>query len=93
MTPWCSYWARRLDQACLDQDLPRVPVLYRGPFSQEALMAHITGRESVSGREANLREGVVITPALERTDPRIGRVVAKSVSEAYLLRKGGTEYT
>ena len=73
--------------------LTRVPVLYRGPFSREALDFYTSGRESVSGSEIHLREGVVITPAQERQTPQIGRLALKSVSEAYLLRKGGTEYT
>lgn len=74
-------------------NLVRVPVLYRGPFSQEILDLYTSGRESVSGNEEHLREGVVVTPACERSTPEIGRLVLKSVSAAYLLRKGGTEYT
>lgn len=73
--------------------MTRVPVLYRGPFSREVLDFYTTGRETVSGGEVHLREGVVITPAHERNTPQIGRLALKSVSEAYLLRKGGTEYT
>lgn len=73
--------------------LTRVPVLYRGPFSKLALEEYTNGRETVSGNEAHLREGVVITPTVERSTPEVGRLVLKSVSEAYLLRKGGTEYT
>lgn len=73
--------------------LTRVPVLYRGPFSKQVLEDHTNGRETVSGKQVHLREGVVVTPARERSTPEIGRLVLKSVSEAYLLRKGGTEYT
>lgn len=73
--------------------IQRTPVLYRGPYSQEAVDLWTTGRETVSGRAVHLREGVVITPAVERTTPEIGRLALKSVSEAYLTRKGGTEYT
>ena len=76
-----------------DLNLVRAPVLYRGPFSLAALTLHTNGKESVTGQEKHLREGVVITPAMERTDPMLGRVCLKSVSEAYLLRKGGTEYS
>jgi len=39
-----------------------------------------------------MREGVVVTAARERQDDILGRVILKSVSEDYLLRKGGTEY-
>lgn len=72
--------------------LQRTPVLYRGGFSMEAVELYTSGHETVSGQEAHLREGLVITPAQERTVPEIGRLALKSVSAAYLLRKGGTEY-
>ena len=73
--------------------IERTPVLYRGPYSMEAVERHTSGRETVSGHAVHLREGVVITPALERSCPEIGRLALKSVSEEYLTRKGGTEYT
>lgn len=73
--------------------LTRVPVLFRGGYSPEVVAEYTSGRETVSGEDAHLREGVVITPAKERRTAEIGRLALKSVSEAYLLRKGGTEYT
>ena len=73
--------------------LARAPVLYRGPFGQDIMRSYTTGRESVSGLGAHIREGIVITPAVERIDSRVGRVAAKSVSDDYVLRKGGTEYS
>ena len=73
--------------------LTRVPVLFRGGFSPEVVAEYTTGRETVSGEDVHLREGVVIAPAEERYTNEIGRLALKSVSEAYLLRKGGTEYT
>lgn len=69
-----------------------VPVLYRGPWSREVADLHCSGRESVSGKEACIREGIVIVPAKGRDHPQLGRIALKHVSEAYLLRKGGTEY-
>jgi len=82
-----------LDAFLADAGFDRVPVVYRGPFSAETLAAHTNGKESVSGQALHLREGVVVTPAIERDTMLLGRVALKSVSEAYLLRKGGTEYT
>ncbi len=81
--------------------LPCVPLLYCGPFSQEALMEHTNGYETVSGKSLHIREGVVVRPFVERE--HCGRVILKSVSEAYLLRRaylrrayllrrGGTEF-
>lgn len=73
-------------------ELPRVPVLYCGPFSVESMRQYTRGTETVSGKGAHIREGIVVRPVNERTHPAVGRVIFKSVSEDYLLRKGGTEY-
>src|SRR5690606_17187371 len=65
----------------------------RGPYDSERVLRIATGRETVSGRELHLREGVVIRPAVERHSPVTGgRAIAKAISPAYLTRKGGTEY-
>ncbi|MFF7165911.1 RNA ligase (ATP) [Streptomyces sp. NPDC008086] len=85
---------RWLDPAeVLDGELPLVPRLFEGLYDIERVLAIATGRETVSGRELHLREGVVIRPATERHSPVTGgRAIAKAVSPAYLTRKGGTEY-
>ena len=72
--------------------IPTVPVLWVGPFSQDALDHH-TGGNSVVEKAGHIREGVVVRPTEERYDPTLGRVVLKSISASYLLRKGeATEY-
>ncbi|MFJ2744148.1 RNA ligase (ATP) [Streptomyces sp. NPDC087440] len=77
----------------LEGRLPMVPRLYEGPYDVSKVLELATGRETVSGRELHLREGVVIRPAVERHSPVVGgRAVAKAVSPAYLTRKGGTEF-
>ncbi len=81
-----------LSQACRALELARVPVVYRGPFARETLHEHTNGRETVSGKKLHIREGVVVRPVVERHHDKLGRVQLKSVSAAYLLRKGGTEY-
>jgi RNA ligase (TIGR02306 family) len=81
-----------LDTFCERLLLTRVPVLYRGPFSREVMEQYTNGKESVSGKQAHIREGIVMRPQIERRDEMLGRVQLKSVSEAYLLRKGGTEF-
>lgn len=74
-------------------ELPLVPRLYEGPYELGTVLELASGRETVSGRELHLREGVVIRPAAERYSPVVGgRAIAKAVSPAYLTRKGGTEY-
>ncbi|MER5375348.1 RNA ligase (ATP) [Streptomyces sp. NPDC002553] len=77
----------------LDGELPLVPRLFEGPYDSERVLELASGRETVSGRELHLREGVVIRPAVERYSTVTGgRAIAKAVSAAYLTRKGGTEY-
>lgn len=67
----------------------RVPILYRGPFS-EAVIKDLTEGTDFSG--THIREGVVIKPVVEREGGRkLGRVILKSINPDYLLRKGGTE--
>lgn len=89
-----------LDRACVALGLPRVPVLYRGPFSEAALAAHTSGKETVTGRATHIREGVVMRPVEERCDFTAyptgrslpgGRVQVKSISPDYDLRKGKDE--
>jgi RNA ligase (TIGR02306 family) len=67
--------------------IPRMPVLYRGPFSREEMYKHTDGK-SVIGNGANIREGIVVVPVVERRDDAIGRVILKSISGDYLTRKG-----
>ncbi len=67
-----------------------VPTLYVGPFSKEVMEEHTTGQTTLDGD--CIREGIVIKPLIERRHDDIGRVILKSVSEQYLLRKGGTEF-
>ncbi|MEU5582270.1 RNA ligase (ATP) [Streptomyces huasconensis] len=85
---------RWLDAAkLLDGELPLVPRLYEGPYDADRVLELASGRETVSGRQLHLREGVVIRPTAERHSPTTGgRAIAKAVSTAYLTRKGGTEY-
>lgn len=73
---------------CKVSGLETVPILYRGPFSKEVVAEYTKGKESVTGTEKHMREGIVIYPAVGRGHPEIGRVFLKSVSEEYLLRKG-----
>lgn len=74
-------------------ELKRAPLLYRGPFSAQALAEHTSGRETLSGKKMHIREGAVVRPIKERRDPSAGRLILKSVSPDYLVRSGeATEY-
>ena len=81
---------RKLDIFCEVTGLRRVPTLYRGPFSKDILKAVTSGKEELTGQGLHIREGTVVKPTFERTHPKLGRVILKSVSEDYLLRKGET---
>lgn len=73
--------------------VPRVPVLYEGPYDAESLLELAEGRETVTGRAVNIREGLVVRPRTERRSDLLGgRAIGKIVSATYLLRDGGTEY-
>jgi RNA ligase (TIGR02306 family) len=80
-------------EGILTTDIPKVPTLFVGPYNIEEIAKIASGKEQVSGMEANLREGVVIRPVEEgRSEVVGGRKIAKFVTEEYLTRKGGTEY-
>ena len=75
-----------LDSLCALFNIPRVPVVYRGPFSKE-IMLQYTHHTKSKLDENQLSEGIVMKPTKERVDPSMGRVVLKSINEDYLLRK------
>jgi len=39
----------------------------------------------------HIREGVVVRPARERTDPKVGRAILKYIGDSYLFAKGVTD--
>jgi RNA ligase (TIGR02306 family) len=80
---------------CEKFDVPMVPELYVGPFSQEKLFELRDG-PTVAGQHTGKfkgREGVVVKPISERFDEKLyGRLILKSVSADYLDRKGAEDY-
>jgi len=68
-----------------------VPELYRGPFSKKVMLEYTSGNTLV-GDVKQIREGLVVTPVKERAELGLGRVILKSVSDDYLLRKNATEF-
>lgn len=65
--------------------LPWVPEIYVGPCDETKLRSLADGKSLIPGAN-NIREGVVVKPLVERTEPEIGRVQLKIVSDAYLER-------
>jgi RNA ligase (TIGR02306 family) len=76
-------------QACQNLKVNPVPVVYRGPYSKEIVLSHTDGNTILSDK-VQIREGVVVKSTTEARHPSYGRKIAKSVSEAYLLRSGNT---
>ena len=70
---------------CRELDIPVVPELYRGPWS-DSLVAMAEGKSMVKGAN-HIREGWVCRPIVEREHAGLGRVALKCVAQAYLLRK------
>lgn len=82
-----------------DHSIITVPNLYRGPFSWDIVKEHTSGPttmcEAEDAGKFKGREGIVITPVVERFDVEVGgdgRVILKSISADYHARKGGTEF-
>lgn len=69
-----------------------VPELYRGPLKKEMLPKLSNGKETVTGNQEHIREGVVIYPMDEGRDELIGRRILKYVGEQYLLGTTGEEF-
>ena len=84
-----------LDDDCRTFELERVPVLYRGPYNEAIIQSLVNGKETITGKETHIREGVVVKACVERNQKGMpgNRAACKVVSEAYLIRKDGTEYT
>ena len=76
-----------------DWGIGTVPELYRGPFSKQVLDECTNGNTVLMDeKSAHIREGCVVRPLKTRRDKHGRRVLLKSVSEKYLLRRGGTEF-
>jgi RNA ligase (TIGR02306 family) len=76
-----------------------VPILYRGEFSWDKVNEFTSGPTTMcdpdDAGKFKGREGIVITPVVERFDVEVGgdgRVILKSISADYHARKGGTEF-
>lgn len=70
----------------LGNKLPWVPLLYEGRYDREKILELSEGRSTVPGAD-NVREGVVVKPAVERADLSVGRVQLKVVGDGYMLKQ------
>lgn len=72
---------------CEDYGIETVPYLGAFPFSLDAVKNVSGGKTTLIEGDGHIREGVVVKPLTERTDPKIGRVVLKYLSDEYLFAK------
>jgi RNA ligase (TIGR02306 family) len=90
--PGAGRWLDREEfNRVIGEIAPSAPVLYSGILWGDIVQRLASGA-TVAGNMAHMREGVVVRPLKERTDPRIGRAIVKYISPEYLTRAGGTEF-
>ena len=82
-------WINVDEARTIGADLPWVPLIaHNVPFDMKEVLELAEGTSTIEGaREDHIREGVVIKPMIERTDPKIGRVQLKVLGFGYLENK------
>ena len=70
---------------CAAHGVETAPLLYRGPYALETTRELSAGNTTLDG--AHIREGVVVRPVNERTNPKVGRVILKYIGDQYLFSK------
>jgi RNA ligase (TIGR02306 family) len=70
---------------CAKYNIPRVPEVYRGPYSLDLIKQHSTGKTLFN--DTHIREGIVVKPVVERSHHRSGRVIFKFINDAYLFKR------
>lgn len=74
--------------ACDSHGIARVPEIYRGPYSLEAIQKAASGFTQIEGAPKNqIREGCVVRPVKERSHPKCGRIIFKAINDDYLLKQ------
>ena len=76
---------------CRDFGVETVPFLTRGAYSLAKIRQLSEGVTTLG--EAHIREGVVVKPVVERTNPKVGRVAMKYIGDAYLFSKSADRDT
>lgn len=74
-------------QWCMKAGVEFTPILDVIPYKLDEIKGLASGRSTVVGAD-NIREGVVVKPVVERTHPKIGRVILKCIGAEYMLSKG-----
>jgi RNA ligase (TIGR02306 family) len=77
---------------CEQHSVETVPVVATIPFSLAEVKRYSEGKTLLMEQDAHIREGLVVRPLHERSNPKLGRVILKYVSDAYLFGEK-TDYT
>lgn len=75
---------------CARYNVETVPEIYRGPYDFEIIRGISEGNSVIGG--SHIREGTVVRPLAERTDPKVGRLVLKYVSDRFIEEKDGSDF-
>ena len=67
-----------------------VPVLAQIPYSLEEVKQLSNGQATLC-KGSHIREGVVVRPLYERTNPKTGRTIFKCLSDVYMLKQSKGE--
>lgn len=74
---------------CSTRNLPRVPELYVGPYSEAKINELKAGKSTIDSKE--IKEGVVVKSFREEGSPYLNRKILKAINEEYLMQKN-TDY-
>jgi RNA ligase (TIGR02306 family) len=81
-----------LTAICRDYGIETVPVVATIPFDLSEVKRYSEGKTLLLDKDAHIREGLVVRPFRDRSDPKTGRVILKYVSDSYLFGNK-TDYT
>lgn len=70
---------------CTQYGVETVPVIATLPYNLDDIRRYSEGKTLLMEQGAHIREGLVVRPLQERKHPKIGRVILKYVSDAYLF--------
>jgi len=79
-------------QLCNERNIPIVPELYIGAFSQEIVAECTNGASVIAPEDQPVREGCVIKSIKEEISPYVGRKLLKSINSEYLLLKNMSDF-
>ena len=70
-----------------------VPILYKGKFDEAKFIELSKGMEQVSGKETNVREGIVVSPVIPRNAKKGWPLFVKIINPAYCKKETGEEFS